>query len=108
MATRRASWSRALVVHREDASAVRHENDENFNPMLSFEHESMVRERHVLVGCYARLHPRIPLSDISHLFPGSGNVSLASESLCAAASLLAPELLCTLRLVFACSHLSLC
>ena len=79
MAARRALWSRAVVVaHQEDGSGIHHKDDENVNPLLGFEHGTMVRERNVLVGCYVRLHTRIPLLDISHLFPG--NVSLVSVS----------------------------
>lgn len=75
MASRRGAWLRALAVYQEDAGGIHRENDENVDPMLGGEVETMVQERHVLVRCQPRRQPRTPLRDITHLFPGSGNVA---------------------------------
>ena len=80
MASRRGAWFRALAVYQEDAGGIHRENDENVDPMLGGEVETMVQERHVLVRCQPRRQPRTPLRDITHLFPGSGNVSSSFES----------------------------
>lgn len=73
MATR---WLRTRIVLQEVSSGVHHEGKENVNPMLGDELEIPVQESHILVRCQPRRHPRIPLRDITHLFPG--NVSLSS------------------------------